>query len=52
MKVKYDGYLNAYSFSKDGQKITLAPLSHSQIHKSKPQKNPNKLICFLLVKNH
>jgi len=24
-KVVHDGYLNTYSFSKDGKKITLAP---------------------------
>jgi len=32
-KVMRDGYLNTYSFSKDGKKITLAPLSPSQLHK-------------------
>jgi len=32
----HDGYLNAYSFSKDGKKITLAPLSPFQLHKHKP----------------
>jgi len=30
MKVKHDGYLNTYAFSKDGKKITLALLSPSQ----------------------
>jgi len=35
-KVSYDGYLNTYSFSKDGNKITLATLSPSQLHKSNP----------------
>jgi len=35
-RVTHDGYLNTYSFSKDGKKITLAPLSPSQIHKHKP----------------
>ena len=28
--VTHDGYLNTYSFTKDGKKITLAPLSPSQ----------------------
>jgi len=41
-KVKHDGYLNSYSSSKDGKKITTAPLSPSQIHKSKAQKNPQQ----------
>jgi hypothetical protein len=36
-KVMHDGHLNTYTFSKDGKKITLAPLSPSQLHKSKPQ---------------
>ena len=35
LKVKHDGYLNTYSFSKDGRRITLAPLSPSQLHKNK-----------------
>ena len=35
-KVKHDGCLNTYSFSKDGKKITLAPLSPSQLQKLKP----------------
>ena len=34
-KVTYDGFLNTYTFSKDGKKITLAPLSPSQIQKRK-----------------
>ena len=28
-KVKHDGFLNTYSFSKDGKTITLAPLNPS-----------------------
>ena len=35
-KVIHDGCLNTYTFSKDGKKITLAPLSPSQLHKHKP----------------
>jgi len=38
-KVMYDGRLNTYTFHKDGKKITLAPISHSQLHKSKAQNN-------------
>jgi len=37
-KVTYDGYLNTYTFLKNGKTITLAPLSPSQIQK---RKNPN-----------
>ena len=39
-KVKHDGCLNTYSFSKDGKKITLAPLSPSQLHKHKATSKP------------
>jgi len=39
-KVMHDGYLNTYTFSKEGNKITLTPFSPSQLHKNKPQKNP------------
>ena len=35
----HDGHLNTYTFHKDGKKITLAPLSPSQLHKGKQQKN-------------
>jgi len=35
-KVMHDGCLNTYTFSKDGKKITLAPLSPSQLQKHKP----------------
>jgi len=31
----HDGYLNTYSFNKDGKRITLAPLSPSQLYKLK-----------------
>ena len=37
-KVMHDGCLNTYSFSKDGKKITLAPLSPSQPQQIKPSK--------------
>ena len=30
-KVMYDGYLNRYSFIKDGRKTTLVPLSSSYV---------------------
>jgi len=48
-KVMDDGHSNTYNFHKDGKKITLAPLSPSQLHKIKPQKNQhhsNLLITF------
>ena len=35
-RVTHDGYLNTYSFSKDGKRITLAPLSPSKLTKHKP----------------
>ena len=38
-RVLHDGFLNTYTFTKDGKKITLAPLSPSQLTKSKPQKS-------------
>jgi len=46
-KVMHDGYLNTYSFSKDGKKITLAPLSPSQLHKHKPSKTQPHSDLFL-----
>jgi len=39
-KVMYNGYLNTYSFTKDGKKITLASLSSSKFHEIKPQNKP------------
>jgi len=45
-RVIHNGYLNTYSFTKDGKKITLAPLPPSKLHKS----SPNKLIIFYLLK--
>ena len=49
-KVMHDGYLNNYTFQKDGKKITLAPLSPSQLHKIKPQKNQEHLDLLLTTK--
>ena len=46
-RVMHDGYLNTYSFSKDGKKITLAPLSPSQLHKHKPSKTQPHSDLFL-----
>jgi len=45
--VSHDGYLNTYSFSKDGKKITLAPLSPSQLYKSKPLNTQTQSNLFL-----
>ena len=42
----HDGYLNTYTFSKDGKKITLAPLASSQIHKKPPQKKNDLFLTF------
>ena len=41
-KVIRNGYLNIYSFTKDGKKITLNPLSPSELHKMKPQKTQSQ----------
>jgi len=35
-KVMYNGDLNTYSFTKDGRKITLAALTPSKLHETKP----------------
>jgi len=43
----HHGYLNTYSFSKDGKKIT--PLSPSQLHKNKPLNTQAYLDLFLTV---
>jgi len=37
-KVIHNGYLNTYSFTKDGKKITLTPLAPSQLYKKKAHK--------------
>ena len=46
-RVMYDGYLNTYSFSKDGKQITLAPLGPSQLHKNKPSNTQTHSDLFL-----
>jgi len=46
-RATHDGYLSTYSFSKDGKKITLVPLSPSQLHKSKPLNTKTHLDLFL-----
>jgi len=48
-KVTNNGYLNTYSFVKDGKKITLAPLSPSQLHKKPSTKKPNRSDLWLIV---
>ena len=37
-RVIHDGYLNTYTFVKDGKRITLTPLAPYQMPKSKPSK--------------
>jgi len=37
-KVMHNGYLNIYSFVKDDKKVTLAPLTPSQLQKAISQK--------------
>ena len=46
-KVMHDGFLNTYSLSKGGKKITLKPLSPSELLKTNPQKAMNILCCLL-----
>jgi len=46
-KVIHHGYLNTYSFSKDGKKITLAPIQPSK--PLKPQKGPQKILLLTLI---
>jgi len=46
-RVLHDGYLNTYTFTKDGRKISLASLSSSQLTKSKPQKNQEQTKLLL-----
>ena len=41
-KVMHNGFLNTYSFTKEGKKITLAPLSPFELHKDKPQTKPHQ----------
>ena len=46
-RVIHDGYLNTYCFLKDGKKITLVPLSPSQLHKNKPSNTQAHSDLFL-----
>ena len=46
-KVMYDGFLNTYSLFKEGKKITLKPLSPSDLHKNKPTKGYDQSGCLL-----
>jgi len=48
-KVMHNGYLNNYCFTKYGNKITLAPLPPSKLHKIQPQKKPKQVDCLLSV---
>ena len=48
-RVLHDGFLNTYTFTKDGKKITLAPLSPSQLTKSKPQKSQDQTNMLLTL---
>ena len=41
-RVMHNGYLNTYSFTKNGKKITLNPMSPSELHKIKPQKSQSQ----------
>ena len=42
-KVMHNGFLKTYSSCKGGRKITLVPLSPSELFKHKPQKQPERL---------
>ena len=46
-RVMHNGYLNTYSFTKDGKKITLAPLPPSKLHEMQPQNKPKHNDCLL-----
>ena len=46
-KVMHNGYLNTYSFTKDGKKIILAPLAPSQLPTKSAPKFPHQLNLFL-----
>jgi len=41
-KVMHNGFLSTYSFSRGGKKITLTPLSPSELSKHKLQKSPER----------
>ena len=47
-KVTNNGYLNTYSFTRNGKKITLTLLSPSQIQKKPSTKNPDPSDLFLM----
>ena len=46
-KVMHDDYLNTYSFTKDGKKIILGPLTPSQLPTKSSPKFPHPLNLFL-----
>ena len=46
----HNGFLNTYSFTKDSKKITLNPLTPSELHKIKPQKSPNQSDLLLTLR--
>jgi len=46
-KVIHNGFLKTYSVYKGGKKITLKPLSPSELHKNKPTKKPEHSGCLL-----
>ena len=48
-RVMHNGYLNTYSFTKDGKKITLAPLAPSKLHENPPQNKPKHSECLLAL---
>jgi len=48
-KVNSNGYLNTYAFTKDGKKITLAPLSPSQLQKKPSTKKPDRSDLLLTL---
>ena len=43
----HDGFLNTYSFSKGGKKITLKPLAPSELLKNKSAKDYEHSGCLL-----
>jgi len=45
----HNGYLNTYSFTKDGKKITLAPFSPSNLQQIKPQNRSNHSDFLLTI---
>ena len=47
-RVSHDGFLNTYSLTKDGKKITLAPLSPSQLTKASYERTKTKPNCSSL----